>query len=76
MQTQLSICRKRENLYLKLQGDFNETSCEEILRVVKRLVSTSLQISPPEAKVIFTFQTHAKVDLPRGKRRPAKPQQP
>ena len=59
MQPQLSICRKRENLYLKLTGNLNETSSEEILQAVKRLVSTSLQFSSPEVQVVFTFQTHA-----------------
>jgi hypothetical protein len=59
MQPQLTICRKRENLYLKFTGNLNETSSEEILHAVKRLVHTSLQFSAPEAQVVFTFQTHA-----------------
>ncbi len=67
MQPQISICRKRENLYLKLKGDFTATSSEEMLRAVKKLMNASLQISPPAAKVVFTFQTHAKVALPVGK---------
>ncbi len=61
MAPELSICRKRENLYIKLSGDFNQTSSEEILSAVKKLVITALQISSPEATVAFTFQTHAKV---------------
>ena len=60
MQPQLSICRKRENLYLKLTGNLNETSSEEILQAVKRLVLASLQFSSPEGEVVFTFQTHAR----------------
>ncbi len=60
MQPQLTICRKRENLYLKLTGNLKETSSEEILHAVKRLVSTSLQFSSPETQVVFTFQTHAR----------------
>ncbi len=66
MQPHLSICRKRENLYLRLQGNFNKTSSAEILRAVKKLVEASLQFSPPEARVDFTFRTHAKVGLPGG----------
>jgi hypothetical protein len=61
MAPELSICRKRENLYIKLSGDFTTTSSEEILSAVKKLVSTALQISSPEDTVAFTFQTHAKV---------------
>lgn len=67
MQPQLSICRKRENLYLKLTGHLNEASSEEILHAVKRLVTTSLQFSSPEAQVVFTFQTHAKNGSPKDK---------
>ena len=68
MQAQISICRKRENLYLKLKGNFNETSSGEILQALKKLLIASLQISSPEAQVLFTFQTHAKVYLPKGRR--------
>ena len=67
MQPQLSICRKRENLYLKLQGNLTETSSEEILHAVKKLVLTCLQFSSPEAQVVFTFQTHARVGSSREK---------
>jgi hypothetical protein len=63
MQPQISICRKRETLYLKLTGDFNETSWEEILHAVKKLVRTSLPVSPPDGRVDFAFQTRAKVAL-------------
>lgn len=62
---QLSICRKRQNLYLKLEGNLNETSCEEILRAIKRLVLTSLQVASPEAQVFFSFQAHVKVASPQ-----------
>ncbi|MCL4503982.1 MAG: hypothetical protein M1438_19325 [Deltaproteobacteria bacterium] len=67
MKPQLSICRKRENLYLKLTGNLNETSSEEILHAVKKLVHTCLQFSSPEAQVVFTFQTHAIVGSSKGK---------
>lgn len=68
MQAQISICRKRENLYLKLKGNFNETSSGELLHALQKLLVSSLQIASPEAQVLFTFQTHAKVDLPKGRR--------
>jgi hypothetical protein len=67
MEPQISICRKRENLYLKLKGNFNQASCEEILHTVKKLLITSLQISSPDTQVFFTFQTHAKVALAKEK---------
>jgi hypothetical protein len=68
MQPQISICRKRENLYFKLKGNFNQTSSAEILHAVKKLVIASLEISSPDDQVCFTFQTHARIDLPTGKR--------
>ena len=69
MQPQISICRKRENLYLKLRGNFNGSDSEKILRAVQRLVDLSLQISSPSTQVIFTFQTHAKIKCSKGNRR-------
>jgi hypothetical protein len=66
MQPEISICRKRENVYLKLTGDLNETSPEELLEALKKLMSATLQITSPKAKVLFLFQTHAKVDWPKG----------
>lgn len=65
MQAQISICRKCENLYLKLQGNFNENSSGEIMQALQRLLISSLQASSAEGQVRFTFQTHAKVDLSR-----------
>ncbi len=66
MQPEISICRKRENVYLKLKGDFNETSSEDLLDALKKLMSATLQITPPKAKVLFLFQTQATVDWPKG----------
>lgn len=60
MQPQLSICRKRENLYLKLQGSLTEASLDEILGAMKGLVLTSLQFASPDSQVFFTFQTRAR----------------
>ncbi|MGP8051073.1 MAG: hypothetical protein ACLPYB_10730 [Desulfobaccales bacterium] len=65
MQPQISICRRRENIYLKLRGNFNRSDSEEVLRAVQRLVNISLQISSPETRVFFTFQIHATIDGPK-----------
>ena len=55
MQPRISICRKRENLYLKLRGNFNRSDWEEVLGAVQRLVDVSLQSSSPNTQVFFTF---------------------
>ncbi|MGO9621712.1 MAG: hypothetical protein ACLPT6_09940 [Desulfobaccales bacterium] len=69
MQALISICRKRENLYLKLKGNFNRGDSEEILGAVQKLVGVSLQSSSPNTQVFFTFQTHAKIECSQGNRR-------
>jgi hypothetical protein len=69
MQPQISICRKRENLYLKLKGNFNRSDSEEILGAVQKLVGVSLQSSSPNTQVFFTFKTHAKIGCSQGNRR-------
>ncbi len=66
MNHEISICRKREHLYIKLQGNFNQTSSDELMHAVRNLLNASLQISSPDERVTFTFTTHAKVVLPKG----------
>jgi hypothetical protein len=69
VQPRISICRKRENLYLKLRGNFNRSDSEEVLGAVQRLVDVSLQSSSPNTQVFFIFQTHAKIGCSQGNRR-------
>ncbi len=59
----ITVCRKGEEVYLKLMGNFNTASSTELLRALKKLVMASLEFSPPDAKVSFTFTAHGKVDL-------------
>lgn len=66
MEPRISICRRGENLYLKLKGNFNRSDSEEILRAVRRLVGISLQSSSPNTQVFFTFQTFAKIECSPG----------
>jgi len=69
VEARISICRRREDLYLKLKGNFNQSDSEEILGAVRRLVGVSLQSSSPNTQVFFTFQIHAKIECSQGKRR-------
>ncbi len=69
MEARISICRRRENLYLKLKGNFNRRDSEEILGAVRRLVGISLQGSSPNIQVFFTFQIDAKIECSPGNRR-------
>ncbi len=62
MQPQISIRRKRENLYLKLSGNFNRSNSRDILGAVQKMMDVSLQGSSPDTKVSFTFQARAKIE--------------
>jgi hypothetical protein len=62
VQPQISIRRKRENLYLKLRGNFDRRNSREILEAVQKMMDVSLRGSSPNNQVVFTFQTHAKIE--------------
>jgi hypothetical protein len=59
----ISVCRKRDHVYLKLMGNCNPTSAYEILHAVERVVTASLKFASPGSKVFYTFRAHAKVRL-------------
>jgi hypothetical protein len=62
MKPTVSVCRKGENLYLTLEGDFNEISSQQLLEALRKLVTTSLKCFTADSPVAFTFKTHGKVD--------------
>ena len=59
----ISVCRKGDNVYLTLEGSFNNNSFQQMFQALKNMVMSSLEFSPPDAKVAFTFKTHGKVSL-------------
>lgn len=69
MKPKISVRRKRDNVYLKLMGNFSTHSSGELLHALKKLVLASLEFSHPDSDVSFIFKTHAKVSL--GKERDA-----
>ena len=58
----VSVCRKGEDLYLTLEGDFNHISSQQLLQALRKLVVTSLKCFAADSPVAFTFKTHGKVD--------------
>jgi len=62
MRPTVSVCRKGENLYLTLEGDFNQISSQQLLQALRKLVMTSLKCFAADSPVAFTFKTHGKVD--------------
>jgi hypothetical protein len=59
----VSVCRKGDDLYLTLEGDFNHTSSQQLLQALRKLVVTSLKCFAVDSPVAFTFKTRGKVDL-------------
>jgi len=62
MKPTVSVCRKGDNLYLTLEGDFNHISSQELLQALRKLVGTSLKCFAADSPVAFSFKTHGKVD--------------
>ncbi len=65
MEARISICRRRENFFLKLKGNFNRRDSEEILEAMRRLVGVSLKSSSNNTQVFFTLQIHAQIAAPK-----------
>ncbi len=59
----VSVCRKGEDLYLTLEGDFNHISSQQLLQALRKLVMTSLKCFAADSPAAFTFKTHGKIDL-------------
>ena len=62
MRPTVSVCRKGEDLYLTLEGDFNHISSQQLLQALRKLVATSLKCFAADSPAAFTFKTHGKVD--------------
>ncbi|MGB8991893.1 MAG: hypothetical protein WCD80_07555 [Desulfobaccales bacterium] len=63
MESTISVCRKGDDLFLTLEGDFNDNSSQELIDALKKVVLTSLKCSAPDSQVTYTFKTRGKVDL-------------
>ncbi len=62
MSPKISISRKRDHVYLVLTGCCNTSSAHDVLYALEKVLKTSLQASPPDAVVEFTFKTQARVN--------------
>jgi hypothetical protein len=63
MKPTVSVCRKGENLYLTLEGDFNQFSFQQLMQVLRKLVGTSMKCFAADSPVAFTFRTQGKVNF-------------
>ena len=62
MKPTISVCRKGDDLYLTLEGDYSDISSQELLQALRKLVVTSLKCFAADSPVAFTFKTHGKVN--------------
>jgi hypothetical protein len=62
MKPTVSVCRKGNDLYLTLEGDFNHISSQQLLQALRKLVGTSLKCFAADSPVAFSFKTHGKVN--------------
>jgi hypothetical protein len=63
MQPTISVCRKGEDLFLTLEGEFDHISSQQLLQALRKLVGTSLKCFDADSPVAFSFRTHGKVDI-------------
>jgi hypothetical protein len=71
MGPKISVCRKKDEVYLKLMGNVSPGTALELLSILENLLMASLRFSSPDSPVGFTFRTHTKVDLARKTQAPA-----
>ncbi|MFZ5447840.1 MAG: hypothetical protein ACOZFS_04295 [Thermodesulfobacteriota bacterium] len=63
MEPKISVCRKGEEIFLTIEGDFNPESSQEFLRLVRQLLTISLKCAEPGSQVTYCLKTRGKVDL-------------
>ena len=57
----ISVHRKKDNVYLKLNGDYTTTSAAELLQALENIVMTSMKFSTPGVGTVFSFNTCSRV---------------
>ncbi len=63
MAPRISVCRKGDDIFLTVKGDFTDESFQELLLVVRQLLLTSLKCATPGSQVAFNLKTRGKVDI-------------
>ncbi len=63
MEPTISVCRKGEEVYLTLEGDFDNTSSPQMLQALQRLVATTLRCAAPDSPVAYSFKTRGRVNI-------------
>lgn len=63
MAPRIAVCRKGDDIFLTVEGDYTCESFRELLSVVRQLLMTSLKCAAPGSQVTYSIKTRGKVDL-------------
>jgi hypothetical protein len=57
----VSVHRRKENVYLKVNGDYSSGSVADLLQALERVIMASAKFSTPGADTSFSFSTCSQV---------------
>ncbi len=57
----ISVHRRKENVYLKVNGDYSTSNMGELMQALERVIAASAKFSSPGAGTSFTFTTCSQV---------------
>lgn len=63
MGPKVSVCRKGDDIFLSIEGEFNNESSKELLSILRQLLMTSLKCASPGSQVTYSLKTRGKVNL-------------
>jgi hypothetical protein len=63
MGPKVSVCRKGDDIFLSIEGDFTDESSQELLSTMRQLITTSLKCAAPGSRVSYSLKTRGKVNL-------------
>ncbi len=61
----VSVHRRKENVYLKVNGDYGPDNMGELMQALERIITASAKFSQPGAGTSFTFTTCSQVSPER-----------
>ncbi len=57
----VSVHRRKENVYLKVNGDYSASNIGDLMLALERVITASAKFSQPGAETSFTFTTCSQV---------------
>jgi hypothetical protein len=63
MRPKVSVCRKGEDVFLSIEGEFDHESSQELLSIMRQFLMTSLKCAAPGSKLTYSLKTRGRVNL-------------